>query len=60
MNPDSRAERHRPTSPEEIARAARELTGRGYSVHTVAAILRLDVTAVRVMLGEPNAAAVSA
>jgi len=50
---DQRAQRHKPTTPEEILRVARELTDRGYTPHTVAAILKIDATAVRVMLGKP-------
>lgn len=47
----TRALEHAPKNPSEVAAAARTLA-REFSLHTVAAILRLDVTVVRQMLGE--------
>jgi hypothetical protein len=51
-----RAQMHAPRTPEEIARAARDLAASGFSDHTVAAILKVDVNALRKMLGERPAA----
>jgi hypothetical protein len=47
-----RAERHAPKTAAEIERAARELAASGLGEHTVAHILRMDVNALRRMLGE--------
>lgn len=46
-----RAEKHTPKTAEEIQAAARELA-KQYSDHAVAAILKMDVDAVRQMIGE--------
>jgi hypothetical protein len=46
-----RAEAHAPKTAAEIERAARDLAASGFSDHTVAAILKLDVSAIRQMLG---------
>ena len=56
-NPDysARALEHAPQSPQEVADAARELAGRGFSDHTVAAVLKLDVMMVRRLIGERSA-----
>jgi len=45
------AELHAPKTSAEIERAAREMVANGYSDHTIAAILRIDVSAIRQMLG---------
>jgi hypothetical protein len=47
-----RAQAHAPKTAVEIERAARDLFASGFSDHTVAAILKLDVSAIRQMLGE--------
>lgn len=47
----TRALEHAPKNPTDVAAAARTLA-REFSVDTAAAILRLDVTVVRQMLGE--------
>lgn len=49
-----RAEQYAPKTAAEIQAAARELA-KQYSDHTVAAILKLDVNAVRLMLGPREA-----
>jgi hypothetical protein len=50
-----RAQTHAPKTAAEIERAARDLAASGFSDHTVAAILKLDVSAIRQLLGErPN------
>jgi hypothetical protein len=46
------AELHAPKTTEEIAQAAKDLADRGYSDHTVAQILRIDVIAARQMIGD--------
>lgn len=51
-----RAEQHAPKTAEEIERAARELISSGLGEHTVAHILRMDVNALRRMLGAPAGA----
>lgn len=50
-----RAEIHKPKTPAEMARAAHDLVRRGFSDHTIAAILKLDVNMVREMIGERRA-----
>jgi hypothetical protein len=50
---DARAQRHAPKTAEQIAAAARELARDGHSDHTIAQILRLDVQAVRQIIGAP-------
>lgn len=47
-----RAEKYAPKTAEEIALAARDLAASGYSDHTVSAILKLDVNAVRELIGQ--------
>jgi hypothetical protein len=47
----ARAEEHMPKTPAEIAATARDLVSQGYSDHTAAAILKIDVAAVRQMIG---------
>jgi hypothetical protein len=47
------AEEHMPKTPVEIAATARDLISQGYSDHTAAAILKVDVAAVRQMIGAP-------
>jgi transposase len=51
-----RAQMHAPKTADEIERAAKDLAASGYSDHTVAAILNVDVAAVRQMIGERTAA----
>jgi hypothetical protein len=46
-----RADEHRPKTPEEIERVAHELAARGMGDHTIAHVLRLDVNALRQLLG---------
>jgi hypothetical protein len=46
-----RAQAHAPKTAEEIERAARDLAASGFSDHTVATILKVDVNALRQMLG---------
>jgi sulfur transfer complex TusBCD TusB component (DsrH family) len=48
----ARAEANAPKSPEEVAAAARDMAARGYSDDVVASVLRIDIAAVRQMLGE--------
>lgn len=48
----ARAQQNAPKTPAEVAAAACELANRGFSDHTVAAILRIDVEAIRQMIGE--------
>jgi hypothetical protein len=48
----ARAQENAPRTAAEIDRAARDLASKGFSDHTVAAILKLDVSAIRQMLGE--------
>jgi hypothetical protein len=59
MNPPdpirARAELHKPRDAEGIERAAHDLAASGYSVFTIAHILRLDAEAVRGMLGPEGA-----
>jgi hypothetical protein len=52
-----RAELHAPKTIAEIEHAARQLAASGFGDHTVAHILRLDVNALRRMLGAPAGAA---
>jgi hypothetical protein len=47
------AEEHMPKTPAEIAATARDLISQGYSDHTAAAILKIDVAAIRQMIGAP-------
>ena len=46
-----RAQRHAPKTAAEIAATARDLATQGFSDHTIAAILKMDVNAMRAMLG---------
>lgn len=50
-----RAEEHAPKTPAEVAQTARNLLKRGFSDHTIASILKIDVNAVRLMLGPHSA-----
>jgi hypothetical protein len=50
-----RAEEHAPKTPAEVAQSARDLIKQGFSDHTVAAILKLDIDSVRQMIGPPEA-----
>jgi hypothetical protein len=49
------ANQHAPKTKEEIETAARQLADQGYSDHTIAAILKIDVNGIRQMLGERSA-----
>jgi hypothetical protein len=49
----ARAEEHMPKTPAEIAATARDLISQGYSDHTATSILKIDVAAVRQMIGAP-------
>jgi SOS response regulatory protein OraA/RecX len=51
----ARAEANAPKSPEEVAAAARDMASRGYSDDVIASVLRIDMAAVRQMLGERTA-----
>jgi hypothetical protein len=51
-----RAEAHMPKSIDEVQAAARQLAAQNFSDHTVAAILKIDVHAVRQMIGERKSA----
>jgi hypothetical protein len=46
------AQMHAPKSPEETAVAARDLAQSGFSNWTISCILRLDIGAVRQLVGE--------
>jgi hypothetical protein len=50
-----RAEEHAPKTPAEVAQCARDLIKQGFSDHTIASILKIDVNAVRLMLGPREA-----
>jgi hypothetical protein len=50
---DARAQQYAPKTAEEIEQAPRDLAVAGHSNHTIAAILRADVNAVRTMIGPP-------
>jgi hypothetical protein len=50
----ARTQQHAPKTRQEIEAAARELAARGFSDHAVAAILKMDVTGIRRILGEPK------
>lgn len=50
-----RAEEHAPKTPAEVVQTARNLLKQGFSDHTIASILKIDVNAVRVMLGPHSA-----
>ena len=52
---EARCKTHAPKAPAEIAAAARRLSADGFSDHTVAAILKLDVIVVRSIVGERRA-----
>jgi hypothetical protein len=52
INARDPADRHAPATAEEIAAAAHSLACQGFSDHTVAAILKLDVAAVRQLIGQ--------
>jgi hypothetical protein len=60
MNSDiyrrDQAERYAPKTPEEGAAAARDLASSGYTDSTIGAVLKLDVNAVRQMLGDRSRA----
>jgi transposase-like protein len=45
------AERYKPSTAEDIQRAARDLADAGHSVSTISQILRIDAVAVHGMLG---------
>jgi hypothetical protein len=45
-----------PKTPAEVAAAAKDLAANGYSDYTIGQILRLDVAAVRQLIGERSAA----
>jgi hypothetical protein len=45
------AKKHAPQTAQEIVRAAHELAAAGHSDHTIAAVLKLDVNAVRQLIG---------
>jgi hypothetical protein len=47
----ARAQRHAPKTAEQILAAARRLAREGHTDHTIAQILRLDVQAVRQLIG---------
>jgi hypothetical protein len=47
----ARAEAHMPKTKVEVESAAAALAAQRYSDHTIAAILRIDVNAVRQMIG---------
>jgi hypothetical protein len=48
----ARAEQHAPKTPAEVAATARDLAKQGFSDHTIAAILKLDVEVTRRMIGK--------
>jgi hypothetical protein len=48
---------HAPKTAEEIERAARDLAAANFSDHTISSILKLDVQAVRRLIGDRNTAA---
>jgi len=50
----ARAEQHAPKTPAEVAATARNLASQGFSDHTVAAILKIDVQSARQMIGQRN------
>lgn len=52
---ETRARVHAPQTPEEVARAARDLIAGGFTDSTAAAVLHLDVNALRQLLGPRNA-----
>lgn len=52
-NYDARAQRHAPKTSEQIRAAAQSLARDGHTDHTIAQILRLDVQAVRQLIGAP-------
>jgi hypothetical protein len=50
------AMKYAPSTPEEVARAARDLAHSGYSDHTISAILKVDLNSVRQLVGPRPAA----
>jgi hypothetical protein len=52
---DERAQRNAPKTPAEVEQSARDLIRQGFSDHTIASILKIDVNAVRLMLGPRDA-----
>ena len=54
------AQRFAPKTADEIQQAARDLADTGHSDHTIAAILKADVNAVRAMIGQRGPVAPSA
>jgi hypothetical protein len=46
-----RAETHRPKTPGEIERAAKDLDARGLGAYTIAHVLKLNIEQVNRMLG---------
>jgi hypothetical protein len=46
-----RAQAHMPKTREEVEAAASQLAGQDFSDHTIAAILKIDVNALRQMVG---------
>ncbi len=53
MRYDLLATLHRPTQPDDMRAAARDLQRHGLTAGDIAAALRLSVEAVRSLLGEP-------
>jgi hypothetical protein len=47
-----RSQQYAPRTPDETAQAAHALAADGFSDSTIAAILRLDVAAVRQLIGQ--------
>jgi len=54
MNADyqARAQQNAPKTPTEVAMAARDLAAQGFTDHTISSILKIDVAAVRQMIGQ--------
>lgn len=47
-----RAEAYKPRTAAEIEHAARDLAAQGFGDYTIAHVLRLDVNAIRQMIGD--------
>jgi hypothetical protein len=51
-----KATKYAPKTAEEVAKAARDLSASGFSLSTVAAILKVDTDYLRLLIGERTAA----
>lgn len=55
-----RSQKYAPKTAEEVMRAAADLAASGYTDHTIASVLKLDVSTIRQMLGQRGAVSTTA